>query len=37
VSPNLYLSAGFLVEGVRRAALEIVDGYVDEYYMGLLP
>jgi RimJ/RimL family protein N-acetyltransferase len=33
---NLYLSAGFLVEGVRRAALEIDDGYVDEYYMGLL-
>jgi RimJ/RimL family protein N-acetyltransferase len=33
---NLYLSEGFLVEGVRRAALEIDDGYVDEYYMGLL-
>jgi RimJ/RimL family protein N-acetyltransferase len=33
---NLYLSVGFLVEGVRRAALEIDDGYVDEYYMGLL-
>jgi RimJ/RimL family protein N-acetyltransferase len=33
---NLYLSTGFLVEGVRRAALEIDDGYVDEYYMGLL-
>jgi RimJ/RimL family protein N-acetyltransferase len=33
---NLYVSEGFLVEGVRRAALEIDDGYVDEYYMGLL-
>ncbi|HZB32482.1 MAG TPA: GNAT family N-acetyltransferase [Streptosporangiaceae bacterium] len=33
---NLYLSVGFLVEGVRRAALRIDDGYVDEYYMGLL-
>lgn len=33
---NLYLSEGFLVEGVRRAALKVDDGYVDEYYMGLL-
>jgi RimJ/RimL family protein N-acetyltransferase len=33
---HLYLNAGFLVEGLRRAALEIDDGFVDEYYMGLL-
>jgi RimJ/RimL family protein N-acetyltransferase len=33
---QLYLSAGFLVEGLRRAALEIDGTFVDEYYMGLL-
>jgi ribosomal protein S18 acetylase RimI-like enzyme len=33
---NLYLSAGFLVEGLRRAGLEINGDFVDEYYMGLL-
>ncbi len=33
---HLYLSVGFLVEGLRRAALEIEGGFADEYYMGLL-
>lgn len=33
---NLYSSVGFLVEGLRRAALEIDGGFVDEYYMGRL-
>ncbi|HEY7484750.1 MAG TPA: GNAT family N-acetyltransferase [Streptosporangiaceae bacterium] len=33
---NLYLSTGFLVEGLRRAPLEVDGAAVDEYYMGLL-
>jgi ribosomal protein S18 acetylase RimI-like enzyme len=33
---HLYLSVGFLVEGLRRAAVEVDGGFVDEYYMGLL-
>jgi ribosomal protein S18 acetylase RimI-like enzyme len=33
---SLYLSCGFQVEGLRRAALQIDGIDVDEYYMGLL-
>jgi ribosomal protein S18 acetylase RimI-like enzyme len=33
---SLYLSCGFLVEGLRRRILWIDGGDIDEYYMGLL-
>ncbi|OIV38700.1 hypothetical protein BIV57_04425 [Mangrovactinospora gilvigrisea] len=33
---NLYLSCGFQVEGLRRAALDVGGRRVGEYYMGLL-
>jgi RimJ/RimL family protein N-acetyltransferase len=33
---GLYLSCGFQVEGLRRAALELDGAEIDEYYMGLL-
>lgn len=33
---NLYLTTGFIVEGLRRSALQIDGRAVDEYYMGLL-
>ncbi|NRQ40302.1 GNAT family N-acetyltransferase [Nonomuraea sp. NN258] len=33
---GLYLSCGYQVEGLRRAALDVAGARVDEYYMGLL-
>lgn len=33
---GLYLRTGFVVEGLRRAALSVEGAEVDEYYMGLL-
>lgn len=33
---NLYVSCGFLVEGLRRASVRVEGKEVEEYYMGLL-
>ncbi|MEU6988870.1 GNAT family N-acetyltransferase [Streptomyces sp. NPDC046324] len=33
---GLYLGCGFQVEGLRRAALDVDDRRISEYYMGLL-
>ncbi len=33
---NLYLSCGFLLEGLRRDALQVGDRVVSEYYLGLV-
>lgn len=32
----VYLARGFVVEGLRRAALDVAGRRVDEYHMGLL-